>query len=380
MSFKIAMIEPVGGHGGMDYYDFGLCAGLKGAGVDVVLHTCDETAQPQDTGFAVRHSYKRIYGHDPAWKRGLRYVRGSLAALFSAVREGRRVCHFHLFHVGILEAMNVLLAKLSGRSVVITAHDVESFVESLEMPLLNRWVYRQADRVIVHNRASRRELMERMGVGHEKVFVIPHGNYLHALRTMPEQREARRRLGVAEDPLLLLFFGQIKDVKGVDLLLEAMPEVLQRFPQTVLLVAGKPWKSDFLKYETLIETLGICEQCVTHIRYIPDEEVPLYYAASDLVVLPYRRIYQSGALLMAMSYGRPVLVSDLPGMTEIVADNENGFVFRQGDREDLVSKLRTILSNKVLRDICGQKGLEYVQSNYDWPRIGKLTAQLYGKF
>jgi len=57
---KVAQLEPVGGHGGMDYYDFGLCQGLSEAGVDVVLHTCDETVSPQDTVFPCRFDYKNI--------------------------------------------------------------------------------------------------------------------------------------------------------------------------------------------------------------------------------------------------------------------------------------------------------------------------------
>jgi len=374
---RVSVIEPVGGHGGMDYYDFGLCEGLAVAGADVVLHSCDETAVPNDSDFAVRHTYAGIYGDAPAWKRGLRYLRGSVAALLSSVREGRRICHFHLFHVGPLQVFNIALAKLLGRKVVITAHDVESFVESLEVPALSRWAYRRADRVVAHNRVSKQELIERIGIDEGRIAVIPHGNYLHVLRPLPSMAEVRRELGIDADAPVILFFGQIKEVKGLDLLLEAMPEVLKKHPDAVLLIAGKPWKSDFTAFEVQMEKLGIRERCITHIRFIPDAELPNYYSAADLVALPYRRIYQSGVVLMAMSYVRPVLVSDLPGMTEIVSDGDTGLVFRQGDTGSLAAKLDEALTDTTARQQMAVRGYHKVRNDYDWHVIGEKTERMY---
>lgn len=374
---KVAIVEPVGGHGGMDYYDFGLCGGLADTGVDIVLHTCDKTICPKDAAFEVRHTLRGVYGKDAAWRRGLRYVRGTLVALFSAMREGRCIVHFHLFHVGPLQTMQVLLARLLMRQVVITAHDVESFVEGLEVPMLSRWVYRLAHRVIAHNQISKKELVERLGLKPEQIAVIPMGNYLHTIRSSPTQEEARRALGIPAHAKVLLFFGQIKEVKGLDVLIEAMPGVLEQHPDTVLLIAGRPWKSDFSVYEKRMDSLGIRNRCITHIRYIPDEEVPLYYRASDVVVLPYRRVYQSAVVLMAMGYGRPVLVSDLPGMTEIVRDGGNGFVFKQSVKGDLSSRLCALLENEELLSEMALNGLEYVRLNHDWREIGIQTSRLY---
>ena len=374
---RIAVIEPVGGHGGMDYYDFGLCGGLAEAGADVVLHTCDETNLPINAAFEVRHTYTGIYGKARSWRRGLRYARATLSSIWSAMRENRRICHFHLFHTGPLQTLNVVLAKIFRRRVVITAHDVESFVESLEVPLLSRWVYRQADRVIAHNRISRQELIDRIGLANEKIAVIPHGNYLHAIHPLPEQDEARRDLGVAVHAKVILFFGQIKDVKGLDLLLEAIPEVVEEHSDTILLIAGKPWKTDFSTYEAQMEKLAIREHCIAHIRYIDDEDVPLYYSAADVVALPYRRIYQSGVVLMAMSYGKAVLVSDLPGMTEIVTDGIDGYVFKRGDASDLAQKLCAALEDEGKRKLLSEQGFQRVRDDYDWQIIGEKTGELY---
>lgn len=377
MDIKVAIIEPVGGHGGMNYYDFGLCKGLSDAEVDVVLYSCDETAIVVKADFEVRHAFSGIYGEAPVWIRGLRYVSGSFKTAFSTLIEGRTICHFHFFHVGPLQAMNILLAKFLRRCVVITAHDVESFVDKLEVPLLSRWAYRQANMIIAHNRVSKQELITHIGAKEEKISVIPHGNYLHAIRPLPAQDSARKDLNIAQHAKVILFFGQIKDVKGLDLLLEAMPDVIKSHPDAVLLIAGKPWKRGFSAYTSLMKNLDISKHCVTHIRYIPDEDVPLYYSSADIVVLPYRRIYQSGVVLMAMSYGKAVLVSDLQGMTEIVKAGENGYVFRQGNKNDLIQQLCIALDDSIRREHFAEQGYKHVRDYYDWQVIGQKTKQLY---
>ena len=376
-TLRIAVIEPVGGHGGMDYYDFGLCSGLAAAECDVVLHTSDETQVPLDTGFVVLHTYSGIYGKGHALLRGVRYVRASISAIWSAYRDGRFICHFHLFHVGPLEAFNITLAKIFRRKIVITAHDVESFVDKLEVPALSRWVYRQASCVIAHNKISQRELIRRIGISDEKIKVIPHGNYVHALRPLPSRIEACKMLGIPLSSKVLLFFGQIKEVKGLHILLDAMPSILALHPETVLLIAGKPWKSDFEIYEEKIRQLGIDGHCIRHIRYIPDHEVPLYYASADMVVLPYQRIYQSGVVLMAMSYGKTVLVSSIDGMLEVVQDQDTGYTFMAGNVDDLTSKVNLIFNNAAAAQKVAARGRRLMDDRYNWLTIAKMTKVAY---
>jgi glycosyltransferase involved in cell wall biosynthesis len=371
------MIEPVGGHGGMDYYDYGLCEALVTAGVGVVLHTCDETLLHRKAGLDVRHTYRGVFGGSAAPLRGLRFLAGSIKALVFAVRENIKIVHLHYFRVGILALLNVLMARIALRKVVITAHDVESFVSSLEVPLMSRMAYRLAHRIIAHNQVSRTELINRLKVQADKISVIPHGNYLHALRPLMTRDASRDMLGIPRDAKVLLFFGQIKTVKGLDILLKAMPAVLERHPETVLLIAGKPWKTDFTEYRSLIDLLGIGHACKSHIRYIHADEAAYYYGAADIVVLPYQRIYQSGVALMAMSYGKPVIVSDLPGMVEMITDGEDGFVFHRGDSQSLAIRLNEVLAAPDLMTLVAMRGREMVEKRYGWDAIGRHTANLY---
>ena len=372
---SVAMIEPVGGHGGMNYYDFGLCRGLVGAGITPTLYTCDETAITPGLPFAVAVPYQRIYGADPAWRRGLRFVRGSLRALVGARRAGNKLAHFHIFQVGVLELFNILVAKLLLMRVVITAHDVEAFRG--EWSAIKSWVYALADAVIAHNRVSQRELVRVLGVPASKINVIPHGNYLDYVGHVAPADSARDRLSLPREAKVLLFFGQIKAVKGLDLLLDAMPVVKDVHRDVLLVIAGKMWGQDFAVYQAQIDRLGLAAHCVSHIRYVADDEVAAYYAAADLVVLPYRRIYQSGVILMAMSYGKPVLASDLDGMQEVIEDQVTGFLFRCADSDALAKRLNDVLADPGAMRRVGAQGLALMRSGYGWDHIGRLTAQCY---
>lgn len=361
----------------MDYYDFGLCRGLSKAGVNVTLYTCDETSAETTAPYKTKFPYRRIYGEDPSWLRGRRYVLGSILAMLGARSSGARIIHFHFFHVGPLELFNVLLARLLGSKVVVTAHDVQSFAEHLSVPWMLKIAYRLSDRIIAQSNVSERELRTLLHVSGSKIAMIPHGNYLNFLGKVPTREEARAWVGLPNEARVLLFFGQIKEVKGLDVLIQAMPRLIQKNKNTVLLVAGKVWKDDFERYRKQIDALGISNNCVLRIQFIPDSEVANYYAAADMVVLPYRRIYQSGVLLMAMSYGKPVVVSDIEGMTEVVTDGVNGYVFTAGDADALAERLLEAFSSPEELHVTGERALSHMRAHYDWDTVGQATADCY---
>lgn len=289
----------------------------------------------------------------------------------------RKIVHFHFFNVGPLETFNVLISRLTFRKIVITAHDVEAFVSHLDTPGLPRFAYGLAHAVIAHNQISRGALVERIGVAPAKIHVIPAGNHLDSISKVPTQKEARFRLGLPELGPILLFFGQIKQVKGLDLLLASMPAVLSKHPDATLVIAGRPWKMEFQEYQDQIDRLNISPNCITHIRYISDDDLPLYYQACDLVTLPYRKIYQSDVVLMAMSYGAPVVTSDIPGMIEIIEHNHTGFLFHSGDDKDLARVITEALEQPNSLESVAKQARKLLVDYYGWDKIGRTLASLY---
>jgi GT2 family glycosyltransferase/glycosyltransferase involved in cell wall biosynthesis len=374
---SVAIIEPVGEHGGVHHYDFGLCRGLLSAGCRVSLYTGNETLNPAIPGLGFHTFYQRIFGQENRWLRGLRFVRCTFASIRYAVASRETICHFHLFNHLFTDLTMIATARLFKRKVVITVHDVDSLADSeARRSQLAGRVYRLADRVIAHNKISAEELKS-VGLLPAKIAMIAHGHYLDSIQEMPSASTARRDLAIELSAKVVIFFGQIKHSKGLDILIKALPQVVREVPEVVLMIAGRPWKTDFTYYNALISQLNVRAHCRLLIRYIPDDKVTSLYAAADITVLPYRRIYQSGVLLMAMSCGCPAVVSDLPGMREIVTDGINGYVFENGSKDELARVLTRALRDEPGRRQVAARATEYIRHHHDWNQIGTKTLCVY---
>ena len=375
-NLKAAIIEPVGGHGGMNYYDFGLIDGLIKNGVNSFLYTCDSTTPPYDKKNRTFCFFRGIYGSAPKTIRFFRFFRGLICSLRHAKLMGASLVHYHFFHYSISEIISIICARVFGIRVVITAHDVESFISG-SSEAIARFIFKNVDGIIVHNKISEEVLRKIVGYDCSNIAVIPHGNYLDFLANAPSREEARNVLSIPTDCFMALFFGQIKKVKGLDLLLEAWKKVDHQKKNSLLVLAGKIWKDDAVKYQEIVEKGDIRSSVRFDIRYVPDREALSYYAAADLIVLPYRKIYQSGVLLMAMSHARAVLVSDIPGMTEIIEDGVNGFVFHSEDIQELSKSLIGAMQDTNLRESVAQRGLQTVLTAHSWHKIGAATKVFY---
>jgi D-inositol-3-phosphate glycosyltransferase len=374
---KVAVIEPVGGHGGMNFYDFALCRSIVKAGGQASLYTCEKTVFDGKEGFPIRIAYRGIYGKSRAWVRGLRFCGGSIKALIGSRSSGHQVAHFHFFHVGPLELFNVLLARALGLRVVITAHDVEAFKQGLSIPIFVRLAYQMATRVIAHSQIAQRELMADLGISSKKISVVLHGNYVETVPLNLTREAAKAHFGLLPEQRVLVFFGQIKDVKGLDVLLKGFAVARETDKSLHLLIGGRVWKTDFSKYAEIISKYDLAPHCTLHIRYIPDAEVPFFYRCADLVILPYRRIYQSGVVLEAMSYGSAVLVSDIAGMLEVIEHELTGFVFRNQDAHHLAQRVGEIFSAPGHTQAVAKNGFDLVNTRNDWTRLGVQTHHCY---
>lgn len=375
-TIDVAIIEPVGGHGGMDYYDYGLIDGLLQSGVRVHLYTCNET-QPllglDDITFKFFH---KIYGKEPKILRAMRYIFGFVKSVIHARLRSIKVCHLHFFHYTLIDLLGVLIARIFLMTVVSTIHDVESFAKG-EGSFFAKLVFRLSRILIVHNDSSYRCLALTVP-GSDKIRIIPHGNYLPFIGESVAKDRARSLLSLSPEICIVLFFGQIKHVKGLDVLLEAWSFAQSNLPAGAkLVIAGKVWKDGWERYANIIHSNNIESSVVTEIRFIEDERARMYYSAADLVVLPYRRIYQSGVLLMAMSYGCPVVASNIPGMTDTIRDGINGMLFETENPHDLARVIVAAFSDRPNLDRLARDGKIWVEDNLNWHRIAKMTQEAY---
>lgn len=362
----------------MHYYDIPLCRALAQQGLELTFITCDETEVTDITGFAVQRTFSGIYGSRPMWLRGLNYVRALLAILCLVVSYRPSIVHLHFFLLPPMDWLFLRALRAMGIKVVTTVHDVIPFDAKPYQRRLFRALYSLSDKVIVHTEASRQELIDLMGVTSHKVAVVAHGipSYFTAVRSVPKA-EAKRALGLAPEAKAILFFGQIKHVKGLDVLIRAFASVQKHRPESWLVIAGPLWKDDFEPYAKLIRELGLQKNVLIDLRYVPDAEVPVYFHAADVVALPYYRIYQSGVLLMAQAFGRPVIASAVGGLAEVICDGETGWLVPPGDHAALAGVLRRVLADTESAEAVGQEGRRWVEEQYAWPKLAAQIKTLY---
>ncbi|MCQ2607544.1 MAG: glycosyltransferase [Bacteroidales bacterium] len=152
----------------------------------------------------------------------------------------------------------------------------------------------------------------------------PHPLYDH-YGTLLDKKTAREKLQLPVDGKYVLFFGFIRDYKGLDILLEAMADQKLRDEKITLIVAGE-FYSNSEKYLNLIDSLGIADQVKLCTDFIPDSEVNLYFSACDIVAQPYKTATQSGVTQIAFHFEKPMLVTNVGGLAEIVPNGKIGYV------------------------------------------------------
>lgn len=173
---------------------------------------------------------------------------------------------------------------------------------------------------------------------------------------------AIQKLNLDTSKKYLLFFGLIRDYKGLDIVLKAMATEQLRNSDIQLIVAGE-YYSNREEYEQLIRELALKDKVELHTRFIPDDEVYLYFCAADMVVQPYKHATQSGVTQICYHFNKPMLVTNVGGLPEIVPDNKVGFVVAPDEQS---------VANAILRFYNEEKEQEFVQNiqeekkKYSW--------------
>lgn len=381
---KVSIIEPVGGYGGLEFYDLGLCEAVSSKHVDVSLYTSDKTKlhHEYEHGYNVVLAYQNVFGSSNKFLRGLRYIKGTLSSLVDSIRRGSDLAHFHIFHFVYREFFSILLFKIFGFKIVATIHDVESLDKISGWKSLNK--YRKfskiIDKIVVHNSYTKSEVIKKsQDFNEDKIHIVQSTDLDFLYNEDISRSEARKVLGVElpEDSRIILFFGQIKKTKGLDILIKAFAQLKEA--NVFLVIAGRCWKTDMDKYHSLINSLKIKNNTIIMEKYIENRDVMKLFKASDVVVLPYIKVYNSSVLLRGMDYGAVNVVSDLSFFTEVIKDGSNGLIFKSGDIKELRSVLSVILNDKKLLKRIGENSRKFVQQNYSFDVTGEKMRSVYDR-
>jgi len=146
----------------------------------------------------------------------------------------------------------------------------------------------------------------------------------------------RKEFGFSEHDKVLLFFGYVRKYKGLDLLIDAFPRILSSIPNSKLLIVGEFYDSPDLYFD-LIKKLGLEKDTVVVNKFVPNEDVGKYYKVSDLVILPYRSATQSGILNVAYGFLKPVVVTNVGGLSEFVEDKKTGIIINPDSPEEIAN-------------------------------------------
>jgi glycosyltransferase involved in cell wall biosynthesis len=217
----------------------------------------------------------------------------------------------------------------------VLPHEVRFRVAEVE---LCEFLAQAADRIHVLGEETLAAAAPVYRIPPEKVAVIPHASYLDVYPDFVGRDEARRRLGLLEGEVGILLFGVIRPYKGLDQLFEVFERALAADPRLRLLVAGQPSAS--AQVNEWRERCAAHPRIVSALRYIDPAEVQVWMRAADLVVLPYTSVLNSGALHLALTFGRPVIAPAL-GVVARHVDPSFATTFPPGDNDRMVSAIES---------------------------------------
>jgi glycosyltransferase involved in cell wall biosynthesis len=336
-------------------YDRSLAGALARAGAEVELVTSRflyGTVPPAD-GYEVNELFYRRSGG-----RRLLKLAEHVPDMLRYRREAMRadIVHWQWLSVEQLDAW--LLPPKRPR--ILTAHNTIAHEPRPGQAAARRRLLRSMDALVVHSNYGAAQA-ERLGADPGRVHVIPHGAFDYLTRQEGELPLPDELAGVKTP--VVLFFGLIRDYKGVDVLLRAWRSV----PDAELWIVGMP----------RVEMAPLHALAGERVRFVPrfvdDLELPAYFRRADLVVLPYRAADQSGVLYTALAFGKPMVLADVGGFGEVGAAR----MVPPGDEDALAEALRELLGDPEARDELAAAAARAAAGPYSWDAAAQSTLALY---
>ena len=219
-----------------------------------------------------------------------------------------------------------------------------------------------------------KEDLDRFTVTKPSIFA-PHPVFSNFGEKVPRD-EACQRLNLPANKRYLLFFGLIRDYKGLDLMFDAWANLRKngQAKDKKLIVAGE-FYTDKRRYVQQMERLGIGDDVLWHDRFICDEDVKYYFSAADVLVQPYKSATQSGVTQIAYQFETPVIVSNVGGLSEIVPDGKAGYVV-EPDASSLTHAIEKIYENNHLQQMSENMIAE--KRRFSWDYFVEQLENLYG--
>lgn len=372
---RVAVVDP---SGFTPPYDHHLCEALAESGWEVKLFTSGEMDWKPDAYRQVRAFYPLTESRMGValsdtirlFAKGGEHFVGMLQLAARLRQWDPDIIHFQWLPLPFVDVPFMRLMRHIAPTV-LTVHDSTPFQSAATSPIQGIMAERgprSVDKVIVHTDQTKDEVVS-TGVPPIDVSVIPHGVIRYPEPTVSTSEST--------DEITVLFFGNIKPYKGVDVLIDAVarlpPEVRQK---SRFVIAGRPHGSaDGLKQRA--RKRGVTNSITWELGFIEHGRVGTYFQQSNIVVFPYRHIDQSGALMTALPFGKPVIATEVGGFADVLTDGKHGRLVPPDNAEALSSALADVLTDKDRRAEMGDAVAELANHTYSWGRIAEMTTDLY---
>ncbi|MGB2925472.1 MAG: glycosyltransferase [Limnothrix sp.] len=315
------------------------------------------------------HGYRRVFPIYRQW----RIDRESVLHLhwLNPYLKGENVLVKLIYCLKFL--VDIALIKASKTKIVWTVHNLVS--HNAKFPRLEKWTkqffLKSVDHVIVHSEAAKESVVQAYELNDEKISVVPHGHYRDVYLPAIAQAEAREQLGLSPNGLLFLNFGMLRPYKGVEKLLEIWCSQHQLLAEAQLLIAGKALDSDYGK--ELAEQAACAKNIRLNDEFVDNEKIHLYFSAADIVALPFNQILTSGSLLLAMSYGKPIIAPRSPSIEETLR-GATDFLYSPEDSSGLLR----VIQDSIGRDLALlSQNVSIACDRLNWQDIASATKAIY---
>lgn len=367
-----------------NYYALHLCKALKKAGIDISLIVIEDYVHNGTIDYPLLPLGPSRTKSVSKFKKIFKYSNYLLNIYKLIQREKYDVIHFQYFRRLRMESLYFLILKLIGIKLAHTVHDVTPLNKSKLDHAFNLMVYKKADILFVHSNSNKRDLAQQIKLDEEKIQVVPHGDFDTFIPDLiVSKTEARKFFGLSEEQNVILFFGAIKEYKGLDILSKSLTIASIKTNNLALIIAGEAGddetKQILLNCKDILSKSPNKLKVIFHEKYIPDAEVAKYFIASDVVVLPYRGISHSGVLHVAYSFGKPVIATDVGDFKESIEEGKSGFVLSLNSPESLSEKIVQVFSDKLKLEQMGLYARNLSETKYSWKNSAELMKPVYEK-
>ena len=389
LSVHTSPLAPLGGRetGGMNVYvrEISRELGARGYAVDVYTRRsspADPAVQPFgpnarviciDAGPAEAIEKGQIAEHLDAFHDGVRAFAAGEGIAYDLV-------HSHYWMSGAVAVRLAAAWRVPHVAMFHTLGEVKNRARATEREQPRRIAAERAtaataDLIVVASEHEKHLLTALYGADAGRIAVVPCGVDLDLFTPM-DQEEARRRLRIADRERVILFVGRIEPLKGIDVLIGAAAQLHEDENFRVLIVGGDARAAaEIAQLRALAARLGV-DHHIAFVGAVPHEDLPLYYNAADVCVVP--SYYESFGLVAieSMACGTPVVASRVGGLTSTIADGETGYLIPWRCPEPFAERLELLLDNDELRASFGKAAREAVE-RFRWANVAEAVMGLY---